>query len=149
MKVILSQDVKKLGKKREIKDVADGFAKNYLFPKKLAVMATDNELEKLEEFQVIKEQQAREELLKFQEIAGNLDGLEFELAAKADETGKLFGSITAANIADKLKESGFEIEKDWIKLKEPIKELGEYEIDLELPHNLEAKIKVAVVAEIK
>jgi len=146
MKVILLQDIKKLGKRRDIKSVADGYAKNYLFPNKLAVMATDDELEKLDEFQELEEQQAEEDLLKFQEIAGNLDGLEFEMAAKADETGKLFGSVTAAHIADKLKESGFEIEKDWIKLKEPIKELGEHELDVELPHNLEIKIKVVIVA---
>lgn len=145
MKVILLQDIKKLGRRRDVKIVKDGYAQNYLFPNKLAIMATDDELEKLDEFKEEEIQQAEEELLKFQGIAGELDGLEIEMAAKADENGKLFGSITAADIAGKLKESDFEIDKKWIKLKEPIKETGEYEIEIELPHNLEAKIKIAVI----
>ncbi len=147
MKVILLQNIKNLGKKRNIKSVKDGYAQNYLFPNKLAVMATDDEVEKLDELKEEEIQQAENELVEFQEIASKIDGLEIEMSAKADETGKLFGSIDSDNIADKLKKSGFEIDKKWVKLKESIKETGEYEINIELPHNLEAKIKIAVVAE--
>ncbi|MFC1700583.1 50S ribosomal protein L9 [Patescibacteria group bacterium] len=146
MKVILLQNIKKIGKKRDVKSVKDGYAINYLFPNKLAVMATDDELDKLEEFKEEEIQQAEEELIGFQKIASELDGLEIEISSKVDDSGKLFGSITSNNITDKLKESGFEIEKKWVKLKDPIKELGEYEIDIELPHNLEAKIKIVVIA---
>jgi len=149
MKIILLEDVEKLGKKGEVKKVADGYARNSLIPEKKAVLATKGEIIKLEKQKEIEAQKAEQELAKYQEVATQLDGLELEISAKVGEEGKLFGTILASQIAEKLKEQGIEIQKNEVKLKDPIKELGEYEVNIELPHNLEANIKVIVVEEIK
>jgi large subunit ribosomal protein L9 len=147
MKVILLKDVEKLGQKGDVKEVADGYARNFLIPNKLAVLATKAELVKLEEQKKIEAQKAEEELVHFQEIASQIDGLELEIPAKVSEDGKLFGAVAASQIAEKLKEKGFEIKKEQIKTGEPIKEIGEYEATVEFPHNLEAEIKIIVVEE--
>lgn len=147
MKVILLKDVEKLGKKGEVKSVADGYARNFLIPNKLAALATKSELAKLEEQKKIETEKAEEELKFYQEIANQIDGLELEIPVKVSEEGKLFGAITASQITEKLKEKNFEIKKEQIKLEEPIKEIGEYEAIIEFPHNLETKIKVIIVEE--
>jgi large subunit ribosomal protein L9 len=147
MKIILLQDVENLGKKYEVKNVADGYARNFLLPKKMAVLATQANLKQLEKQKEIEAQKAEEELRLFQEQASQLDGLEIEIPVKVGEDGKLFGSITATKIADKLKEKGFEIKKEQIKLEEPIKEIGDYDVTIEFPHNLEAKVRVIAIAE--
>lgn len=146
MKVILLQNIKKLGHKNDVKSVADGYAKNYLLPNGMAVLATNNELETLEETKEAEAQKAEEELLHFQDLAEQIDGTELEISVKVSDNGKLFGSVTAAMIADKLRELGFNIDKEQVSLKEPIKEIGECEVVLEFPHNLEAKIKVIITA---
>jgi len=147
MKVILLQDVEKLGKKNELKEVADGYARNFLFPNKLAVLAVKSEILKMEEQKKINTQKSEEELTHFQKLASQLDGVELEIKDKTDGDGNLFGAINTAKIAEKLKEQGFEVKKTQIKIAEPIKEVGEREVLIELPHNLEAKIKVIVAAE--
>lgn len=147
MKVILLKDVEKLGKKGEVKNVADGYARNFLIPNKLAALATKSELAKLEEQKKIETEKAEEELKFYQEIANQIDGLELEIPVKVSEEDKLFGAVTASQIAEKLKEKNFEIKKEQIKLEEPIKEIGEYEAIVEFPHNLETKIKIIIVEE--
>ena len=147
MKVILLKDVEKLGQKGEVKNVADGYARNFLIPNKLAVLATKSELAKLEEKKKIEVEKAEEELKLYQEMASQIDGLEIEIPVKISEEGKLFGAIMASQIAEKLKEKNFEIKKEQIKLESPIKELGEYEAVVEFPHNLETKIKIIVIEE--
>jgi len=149
MKIILLEDVENTGKKDEIKEVADGYARNFLFPNKLAVLANKSELAKLKEREKIKEEKAEEELTIFQKVASELDGFELEISAKIGEEDKIFGSITSVKISEKLKENKFKIEKEWIKLKNPIKEIGEHEVSIELPHNLEVKIKVIITEEVK
>ncbi|MFH1461112.1 MAG: 50S ribosomal protein L9 [Patescibacteria group bacterium] len=147
MKIILLEDVEKLGKKGEVKETADGYARNFLIPNKKAILASKDELAKLEEQKEIETQKAEQELAQFQEIASRLDGLEIEIKAKISEEEKLFGAVSPNQISEKLKEQGFEISKEQIKLEKPIKEIGEYEINVELPHNLEAQIKVIVTGE--
>lgn len=147
MKVILLKNVEKLGKKGEVKNVADGYARNFLIPNKLAALATKSELAKLEEQKKIETEKAEEELKFYQEIANQIDGLELEIPAKVAEEGKLFGAVTDSQIAEKLKEKNFEIKKEQIKLESPIKEIGEHEATIEFPHNLEVKIKVIIVEE--
>jgi len=144
MKVILSKDVPKVGKKNEVKDVSDGYARNFLFPNDLAKAATEAELKQLELAQQELAQQAEADLKAQEQVVAHLDGQEIETTAKADETGKLYGSITAAKIVTILKEKGFEVAKKNVKLAEPIKELGEYDIMLEMDHGLEAKIKIII-----
>ena len=138
-----------LGKKYEVKRVADGYARNFLFPKKMAVLANQSNLKKMEEQEKIEAKKAEEELKISQDLASQLDGLEVEISAKTKEDGKLFGSVADSQIAGELKTRGFEIKKEQIKLKEPIKEIGEREVAIEFPHNLEATIKVIVIEERK
>ena len=147
MKVILLQDVEKLGKKNDLKEVADGYARNFLIPNKMAVLATKPEIAKMEEQKKIDVQKAEKELAVFQGTASQLDGLELEIAAKADNDGKFFGAVNTVKITEKLNEQGFEIKNNQVKIAELIKEAGEYEALIELPHNLEVKIKVIVIAE--
>jgi len=147
MKVILLKDVEKLGRKGEVKKVADGYGRNFLISNKLAVLATEPELTKLEEDKRIEAAKAEEELKAYQEIASQIDGLEVEIPVKVGEEGKLFGAITASQIAEKIKEQGFNIGKEQVKLAEPIKELGEYETTIEFPHNLETKVKLIIIEE--
>lgn len=144
MKVILSKDVPKVGKKNEIKEVADGYARNFLFQNGLAKPATETELAQLELVQADLAQKAEEDLKAQEEIAAQIDGQEFEIESKADAKGKLYGSITPIKIAKILKDKGFEVSKSNIKLDEHIKTLGEHEITLEMDHGLEAKIKLII-----
>jgi len=147
MKIILLEDVKNLGKKGEIKEVADGYAKNFLFPRNLAVLATSQKIKEVEEKQKAQEKKAEAELKTFQKLAEKLDGYELEIKAKATKEGKLFGSLDKEKIAKLLQKNNFSIEPSQIKLEKPIKEIGEYEVFLEFPHGLEAKIRVIVQGE--
>ena len=120
IKVILTKDVDTIGKKGDVKNIATGYARNFLIPKKMAILATINNLNDLDEQKKIEAQQAEEELHLYQEIASQMDGFEIEIPAKVGDDGNLFGSITAQKIAESLKVKGFNIKKDQIKLKEPI-----------------------------
>jgi len=147
MRVILLQNIENLGKKYEIKEVKDGYARNFLIPKGLAKPATKKALKWLEVQKEIETKKAEEELKKVQEIATAIDGQEIVIPIKIGEEGQLFESITSQKISEKLKEFGFEIKKIQIDLAEPIKELGEFPIKVKFEHNLEAEIKVIIVEE--
>ena len=144
MRVILLKDIEKLGKKYEIKNVKDGYAKNFLIPQGLAKPATPQALKWLELQKEIQQKKAEEELKKVQEFASNLDGLEITIPVRFGENEQLFESITAQKIAEKLKEIGYEVKKTQIDLAEPIKELGEFPVKIKLEHNLEVEIRVIV-----
>lgn len=144
MKVILSQDVPKVGKKNEVKEVSDGYARNFLLANGLAKPATESAIKQLETVQAELAKQAEEDLKAQEEVAAQIDGQEFEILSKADSTGKLYGSITPIKVAKFLKEKGFDISKKNIKTVEPIKAIGEHDVVLELDHGLEAKIKLIV-----
>lgn len=144
MKVILLQDVKKLGKKWEVKNVSDGYARNYLFPNKLAKIATKESLKKIEESIEKQEETANEELKKIEETASSIDGYELMLEEKADNTGNLYAAVKEDKIVKALKSKGFNIKKDFVKLENPIKETGEHDVPLEFDHGLEAEIKVII-----
>ncbi len=147
MKVILLKDIENLGKKYEIKEVSDGYARNYLIPRKLAKVANEKNLQWLEKQKEKEEKKAEEELKKVQEAASAIDGQEIIIPVKVGENGQFFESITVQKIYEKLKEEGFEIKKNQILLDSPIKELGEFPVKIKFPHNLEAEIKVIVVEE--
>jgi large subunit ribosomal protein L9 len=148
MKVILLKDVPKVGKKNEIKDVADGYGRNFLIANNLAKPATESTVRQLETERELLAQQAEEELKIEEELVSQLDGQEIEIKAKADDGGKLYGAITAAKLVKIFKDKGFEVEKNNIKLAEPIKEVGEYDdIIIEMSHGLEAKIKIIIIPE--
>ncbi|MDP3981937.1 MAG: 50S ribosomal protein L9 [bacterium] len=147
MRVILLQDVKNIGKKFEVKEVADGHARNLLLPKKLAQIATPEALEWLKIQKEIQEKKAENDLKKIQSAASQLDDLEVLIQVKTGDEGQLFESITAQKVADRLKDMGFAIKKNKIQLTEPIKELGEFPVIVSLEHNLEATIRVIVGEE--
>lgn len=147
MKVILLKDVKNLGKKFEIKEVKNGYARNYLIPKGLAKPATEEVLKWVEMQKEIEQKKAEEELKKTQELASSVDGLEITIPVKVNEKGQPFETITSSKISEKLEELGFKIKKQQIELAKPIKELGEFPIKIHFEHNLEAEIKVIVAEE--
>ena len=147
MRVILLQDVENLGKKYEIKEVNDGYARNFLIPKGLAKPATEEALKWLETQKEAEAKKAEEELKMVQERATAIDGLEVIIPVKIGEDGQLFESITSQKISEKLKELGFDIKKSQIELAEPIKELGEFPVKIKFEHNLEAEIRVIVIEE--
>jgi len=147
MKVILLEDVEKLGKKYDIKDVKDGYARNFLIPKKLAKKATKDVLKWLETQKESIEKIAEEDLKKAGDLASRLDGLELTIAVKIGEEGQLFESINNQKISEKMKEMGFEIKKSQIGLEKSIKELGEFPIKINLDHNLEVEIKLIITEE--
>ena len=115
MKVILLKDVEKLGKKGEIKEVSNGYARNFLIPEELAIIANKDEMARLEEQQEIETQKAEEELVEHQKTATQLDGLELEIPVKVSEESKLFGAVTSIQIMEKLKEQGIKVKKEQIK----------------------------------
>jgi large subunit ribosomal protein L9 len=147
MRVILLQDIDKLGKKHEIKEVKAGFARNFLIPQGLAKPATEEALKWLETQKEIEAKKAEEELKKVQEVASSIEGQEVIIPVKLGEEDQLFESITTQKISEKLKELGFEIQKSQIALSEPIKELGEFPVKIKFEHNLEAEIRVIVTKE--
>ena len=147
MKVILLKDVPGLGKKGEVKNAADGHARNFLIPKKLVKAATDKAVKELEQEQAMEAQKAEQELQHVEETVSQIDGLEIEVPAKMDETGKLYGSINDQKISQMFKDRGFDIKKGQIKILQPIKEVGEYPITITFDHGLEAEIKLIIIDE--
>jgi len=147
MRIILLQDVENVGKKHEIKDVKDGYARNFLIPKGLAKLATKEALERLEKQKEIERQKIEEELKEIQKIASSIDEFEVIISVKVGEEQQLFEKINAQKISDKLKELGFEIKKEQIDLAEPIGELGEFPVKVKFEHNLESEIRVIITEE--
>lgn len=148
MEIILREDVKKLGKKGEVISVADGYAKNYLFPRKLALPLTRSSQKALEAEK--KDQAQKEKRLEKEakQIAKQLESKKFKIMSRSGEEGKLFGSITSQDIADAIKDqAGVEISKRDVLLEDHIKYLGEYKVDVKLTRGIKAKISFEVVEE--
>ena len=147
MKVILLKDIDNLGKEGDVKEVADGYARNFLLPKKLVKVATKKTLSELEKEKELVAKKAEEELKAIQEIVSQVDGREIEISMKLKEGGKIYGSVTPYKISRALKQKGFDLKKTQISLKEPIKKLGEYSVIVNFDHGLEADVKVIIVEE--
>lgn len=148
IKVLLLKDVSNLGKKGEIVDVSDGYARNYLFPRGLAQEITDGMLEHLK-LQEISQKKREEKLLeKYKKEKDIIEEQTFVIKAKVGEKGKLFGSITSKDIAEVIaKKLKIEIDKRQIELEEPIKSLGEYEVEIKLHPQVIANAKIVIEAE--
>ena len=149
MRVILLEDIKDIGKKFEIKDVKDGYARNFLIPKGLIKIADKKGLGWLENEKGKQEKQAEEDLKGYQEIASKVDGLEVIIPVKIGDQGQMFEKIDPQDIAEKLKELGYLIDKQKIDLAEPIEELGEFPVKIKFEHNLESEIVVIITEEKK
>lgn len=148
MQLILLADVKKLGKKGDVIKVAEGYARNFLIPKGLAVEATGGKLKNLEmQKQAISVQKKREED-KARELGSRIEGLKIIISTRVGEAGKLFGAIGNKDIAEALqKNHGLVVDKKKIILKNPIKALGEYPVVIKLHPAVQAQITVNVIAE--
>ncbi len=148
MKVILLDNIKGVGKKDEIINASDGYARNYLFPKKLAVEATKENLGKLEsknEANKFKKQNEKNDAI---EVANKLKELVLTIKVKAGENGKIFGGVTSKEISENLKEQyKIEIDKKKIEVKETIKNIGRFTIKIKLYEGVNAKLTVNIIAE--
>lgn len=147
MKVILLQDVKGLGKAGDLVNSKDGYARNFLFPKNLAVEANEENLKKWEERKKEEAKKIQQEIEAANELKEKLENLTVTLKVKTGSQGRLFGSITALDVANNLKEQyGIDIDKRKIELKENIKSLGNFEAEVKLYQDITAKLKINVVA---
>ena len=147
MKVLLTQNVDGFGKKGEIKNAADGYARNFLFPKKLAVPATAEAIKGVADEKATEEKKLQKGLEDVKSMAEKLKSVELTLLLSLGEEGQAFGSISSQDIAEALQKKGFNVKKDHIVLEEPIKKTGGWDIQIKLPHGIESSIKVVVEAK--
>jgi large subunit ribosomal protein L9 len=147
--VILRQDVPKLGAEGEVVSVRPGYARNYLLPRGFAYEATEANLRRLEQERQRAEARARRDYLEARRQASRLEDVSLTFHARAGEESKLFGSITSADIAERLNELGldFEVDRRQIELEEPLKALGVYAVPLRLHADVRPEIKVWVIKE--
>ncbi len=147
MKVILRQNYESLGKVGDIVDVKDGFALNFLLPRKIAYSALKGNIASLEEEKKSLAKKNEQELKAAEELSSELEKVSITIPVQVGEEDKIFGTVTTQMIADSLKEKGHEIDKRKIEIPESIKTLGIYNVNIKLHSNVEAKIKVWVVRE--
>ena len=145
MKVILQQDVRGQGKKGQLVDVSDGYARNFLLPKKLAVIATAENLNTMKQQEKARKAQEAAEKAQAQATAKQLEGLMVKIAAKAGEGGRLFGAVTAKEISEALSaQHGVDIAKTKLVLEEPIKACGGYQVKAKLGYEVTGTVNVMV-----
>lgn len=147
MKVILLQDVKGQGKKGEVVDVNEGYARNFLVKKGLAEIATASKLNDISQKKSAADFHKAEEVKATKQLAAELKDKSFTVKIKAGQGGKVFGSVTGANIADALQAAGYNVDKKKVVLAQPIKNIGNYEVDLKLMEGIFSKINVTVEGE--
>jgi large subunit ribosomal protein L9 len=147
MKIILLDDVVKLGRRGEVLEVADGYARNYLLPHRLALTATPGNLKNLDSIKARQEQQAVRQRSQAEHMAQAIEALNFVETRQASDEGRLFGSVGRADIAAFLAQKGIEVEKRRIGLDEPIKALGEFTVPIRLHGDVTASLKVSVERE--
>ncbi|PRZ16592.1 LSU ribosomal protein L9P [Laceyella sediminis] len=148
MKVILQQDVKGTGKKGEVKEVSEGYARNFLIPRKLAIPATDGNMNTLKEQKRLEEKRKEAELKEAQELGQRIDSLTVKLSTKTGQGGRVFGSITSKQISQALKQQHqLQIDKKKILLDEPIRALGVTKVPVKLHPKVSAILSVQVVEE--
>jgi large subunit ribosomal protein L9 len=148
MKVLLTQDIDRVGKAGQVKNVADGYARNYLLPKGLAIAATQGALKQADTIRKAEERRQAQLFAQAQAIAAQLEDKSLNFQAKAGESGKLYGSVTAHDIAEAvLEQIGLEIDKRKIELQEPIRMVGTHTVPVKLAASLVATLSIIVEAE--
>jgi len=147
MQIILQENIEKLGARGEVVNVAEGYARNYLLPRKLALEASPNNLKRLEKIRGALDKRTATEREQAQKQAELLNAVTVTLARKAGENDQLFGSVTSADLAEALAKQGFEVDKRRIQLEEPIKIVGEFAVTAKLVHDVAATFKVIVTRE--
>lgn len=147
MKVILKNDVPKVGNKGQVIDVSAGYARNFLLPQNLALEATAHNMVRFEEIKKVEARYLAKHREEAKVIADKIEKISCTLKVKAGEADKLFGSVTSQDIQDVLKKEGVEIDKKLIEIEKPIKELGLYHVPIRLTSDIMPKLKVLVVKE--
>ncbi|GAB4482481.1 MAG: 50S ribosomal protein L9 [Thermodesulfovibrionales bacterium] len=147
MKVILKEDVKNLGAMGDVLTVADGYAINYLIPKKIAAEANTRNIKEFEHNKKVILERAAKLKNEMKTVADKLSSVTFQIRAKAGEEDKLFGSVTTMDIAEAMKAGGFDIDRKKIHVDEPIKRLGEYTVNVKLHSEITVPVKLNVVQE--
>ena len=147
MKVILLKDVKGQGLKGDIKNVSEGYARNFLFKNNLAVEANQGNVKSLEKKQESKQKQVEKEEEQAEELKKELENLTIEVKAKSGENGRLFGAVTNKQIAERLKKMKYKVDKRKIEMDEPIRTLGITNVNFKLHPNVTATLKIHVNAE--
>jgi large subunit ribosomal protein L9 len=147
MKIILMDDVPTLGRRGEVRDVSDGYARNFLLPQKLALHATPSNLKNIEQIKARQSAQAAKLQADARSQAQAIEGLHFTQRRQASDEGRLFGSVGRADLATFLSQHGIEIERRRIGLDEPIKTIGEFTVPVRLHHDVTAQLKVSVTRE--
>lgn len=146
MKIILLKDIPKIGKKYDIKDLSDGYVRNFLLPKKLAEEATPNRIAKIEGMRAEQEKEIRAKIESFKRQAKQMAGFKLEFVLKTD--GKsVFGAINGKDIKEKLKEKGISINEDQIKMEKHLKEMGEHIVKIKFSPEVEAELKIVLKSE--
>jgi large subunit ribosomal protein L9 len=147
MQIILQEDVEKLGNRGQLVTVAEGYARNFLLPRKLALEATPGNMKRLEKMRAAFAKKEATEKDSAQKLAEMLAGVTLTLSRKAGDSDQLFGSVTPGDIAEALGAQGFTIDKRKIALADPIKLVGEYDVPVKLYRDLSANVKVVVKKE--
>jgi large subunit ribosomal protein L9 len=147
MKIILREDVEKLGKAGEVVKVKDGFGRNYLIPRKLAVLANVRNMKALDHDRRTIETRAKKTRRTAEATAATLTAVSLILPAKAGEEGKLFGAITSRDIAEALGKAGVNVDRKAIQLADPIKQVGDYKVKIRVATDVLPEISVSVVPE--
>jgi large subunit ribosomal protein L9 len=147
MEVILREHVDNLGRRGEIVKVADGYARNYLLPRKLALLVTEGNKRQIERERAKFDAREAEEKGVAGALAERLASLELIIARRVGETDVLYGSVTSADIAEALLAKGFEVDRRKLQLQEPIKKLGQYDVPIKLHRDVTTHVKVRVIAE--
>ena len=147
MKVLLCEDIEKLGWLGDVVEVRNGYARNYLLPQNKAIVPSEANIKSLADERVRRSEERKIAFEKLSDIAKSVEGAEVVVAAKANEQGHLFGSVAAGQIAGNLREQGFEISDDMVQLGEHIKEVGTHEVALKVASELFVQISVVVVSQ--
>jgi large subunit ribosomal protein L9 len=147
MEVILKEDIKNIGKAGQVVKVSEGYARNFLFPGKKAVQATAGAIKQMQTQSAQKKEKQNEEEQYLRQLASKIDGIEVVIKKKAAEDGKLFGSVSDADIVDELKKLNYDIDRKSIIIDGHIKEIGMKTVTVRFRHDIEAKIKIVITKD--
>ncbi len=147
MQIILQEDVEKLGNRGQVVEVAEGYARNFLLPRKLALEASPGNMKRLEKMRAAFAKKEAVEKADAQKLAELLAGVSLEIARKSGENDQLFGSVTAADVSEALAAQGYTIDKRKIQLAEPIKLIGNFDVPIKLHREVTGSVKLAVKKE--